>query len=102
PSAPKESPAMPEVRCGLIGYGAWGRHHARAIAGAAGAGLSAICGRLEQSAAAARSDHPKAKIHTDYRRMLAEEALDLCDVVLPSDLHFEVASAVLESGRHLL
>jgi myo-inositol 2-dehydrogenase/D-chiro-inositol 1-dehydrogenase len=34
--------------------------------------------------------------------MLDAEELDLCDVVLPSDLHFTVARDVLESGRHLL
>jgi predicted dehydrogenase len=34
--------------------------------------------------------------------MLESEELDLCDVVLPSDLHFEVARDVLQSGRHLL
>jgi myo-inositol 2-dehydrogenase/D-chiro-inositol 1-dehydrogenase len=34
--------------------------------------------------------------------MLAREELDAADIVLPSDLHFDAASAVLESGRHLL
>jgi myo-inositol 2-dehydrogenase/D-chiro-inositol 1-dehydrogenase len=92
------------VRCGLIGYGAWGRHHARAITAAAGDGatLTAICARSEDSRAAARADHPRATIYADHREMLAREELDLCDVVLPSDLHFPVACDVLESGRHLL
>ena len=93
---------MQTVRCGLIGYGAWGRHHARAIAACADAALVAIAARSEQSVAAARADHPPAKVYADYREMLAREALDLCSVVLPSDLHFAVARDVLASGRHLL
>src|SRR5688572_8330107 len=93
---------MQTVRCGLIGYGAWGRHHARAITSANGAALVAICARSEQSVAAARADHPGARVYTDYREMLSREDLHLCDVVLPSDLHFAVAKDVLESGRHLL
>ena len=93
---------MPDVRCGLIGYGAWGRHHARAISSVEGARLAAICARSPESAAQARADYPEAHLYADHREMLAREALDLCDVVLPSDLHFAVARDVLESGRHLL
>ena len=90
------------VRVGLIGYGAWGRHHARAIASVPEAELKAICARSPESAAVARSEYPQATIYTHYPEMLEREALDLCDVVLPSDLHYDVARAVLESGRHLL
>ena len=93
---------MADVRCGLIGYGAWGQHHARAIASVGGARLTAICARSDESAAKARADHPHARVYADYREMLSREELGLCDVVLPSDLHFEVSRAVLESGRHLL
>jgi myo-inositol 2-dehydrogenase/D-chiro-inositol 1-dehydrogenase len=93
---------MGEVRCALVGYGAWGQHHARAIASTDGAMLAAICARSDESRAKARADHPHAAIYADHRVMLARETLDLCDVVLPSDLHFSVARDVLESGRHLL
>src|SRR4051794_32950896 len=93
---------MSATRCGLIGYGAWGRHHAGAIASVDGALLAAICARSAESAAQARADYPEAHIYSDYREMLAREELELCDVVLPSDLHFTVARDVLESGRHLL
>jgi myo-inositol 2-dehydrogenase/D-chiro-inositol 1-dehydrogenase len=93
---------MSNVRCGLIGYGAWGQHHARAITSVEGATLTAIAARSEQSVAKARADHPGARVYGDYREMLAKEELDLCDIVLPSDLHFSVARDVLESGRHLL
>ena len=95
-------PPLSAVRCGLIGYGAWGAHHARAITETTGAELQAICARSEASQQRARADHPQARIYADYRQMLAREELDLVDVVLPSDLHYEVARAVLESGRHLL
>ena len=93
---------MNEVRCGLIGFGAWGRHHARAISSVDGARLSAVCARSEQSADDARREYPQARVYADYRHMLEREELDLCDVVLPSHRHFEVSRDVLESGRHLL
>jgi myo-inositol 2-dehydrogenase / D-chiro-inositol 1-dehydrogenase len=90
------------VRFGLIGYGAWGGHHARAIAATASAELAAVAARSEQSRARARADHPGARVFADYRDLLAIPDLDVVDVVLPTDLHYEVGRAVLESGRHLL
>lgn len=90
------------LRFGLIGHGAWGNHHARAISSISGATLAAICARSPASQEQARKDHPRAQIHADYQAMLAGEDLDAVSVVLPSDVHYEVARAVLESGRHLL
>ena len=58
--------------------------------------------RVPRPAAQAQADYPQARLYADYQEMLAREDLDTVDVVLPSDLHYEVARAVLESGRHLL
>jgi myo-inositol 2-dehydrogenase/D-chiro-inositol 1-dehydrogenase len=93
---------MQPVRFGLVGYGAWGGHHARAISQIPEATLAAICARSEASRRQAQAEHPEARLYADYREMLALEPLDAVDVVLPSDQHFETARAVLESGRHLL
>ncbi len=93
---------MTRVRFGLIGYGAWGSHHARAIASVEDAQLVAIASRSDESRQQAHRDHPTARIYADYRQMLADEQLDAVDIVLPSNLHFEAALAVLDSGRHLL
>ncbi|MBS0204312.1 MAG: Gfo/Idh/MocA family oxidoreductase [Planctomycetes bacterium] len=90
------------VKMGLIGYGAWGAHHARAILAAPGAELTAICGHSESSAARARADHPGVPIFQDYHEFLAQADVDAVSVVVPNDLHFRVAHGVLESGRHLL
>ena len=90
------------IRCGLIGYGAWGWQHARVIAASPDARLVAIAALSESTRARAHADHPSSQIHTDYRALLASSDLDAVAVVLPSHLHYEVGRAVLESGRHLL
>src|SRR6476660_2003001 len=92
---------MTPVRFGLIGFGAWGSHHAQAIAKTAGAELVAVAARSEATRAAAKEQHPTAHVYDDYRALLERDQLDVVDVVLPSHLHYEVAKAVLESGRHL-
>jgi predicted dehydrogenase len=48
------------LRVGLIGYGLFGRHHARAIAQAPGATLAAIACQSRETAEAARIDYPDA------------------------------------------
>jgi myo-inositol 2-dehydrogenase/D-chiro-inositol 1-dehydrogenase len=90
------------IRCGLIGYGAWGSHHARVIASNPRARLAAIAARSEASCSRARQEHPACHVFADYRQLLQKEDLDAVAVVLPSHLHFEAAQSVLESGRHLL
>jgi len=89
------------IRCGLIGFGAWGSHHARVIAANPDARLAAVAVRSKASRARARQEHPACDVVADYRELLAKD-LDAIVVVLPSHLHFEAARAVLESGRHVL
>ncbi len=93
---------MPEVRFGLIGYGAWGSHHARAIASVPAAELVAVAAHSEASCSKARTNHPHTRVYADHLEMLTREQLDVVDVVLPSHLHYPVAKDVLLSDRHLL
>ncbi len=90
------------VRFGLIGYGAWGQHHAASIAGTEGAQLLAIAEPSEESRKAAQEAHPDAAVVGDYRELVQRDDLDVVDVVVPNRLHHEVATAVLSSGKHLL
>lgn len=90
------------VKFGLIGFGAWGRHHADAIEKCGDAELVAIAARSQESVAAARAAYPRAKIYSDYRQLIAAGGVDCIDVVVPSYLHLEIGSAVLDAGIHLL
>ncbi|MEM6690850.1 MAG: Gfo/Idh/MocA family oxidoreductase [Planctomycetota bacterium] len=89
-------------RFGLIGYGAWGKHHADAINKTSGVELSAICARSEESVEAAKAAFPQASVFRDYREMLEKTDIDLVDVVVPSHLHHEIGMTVLQAGKHLL
>ena len=90
------------IRFGLVGYGLFGAHHARAIAQTAGAELRAIAVSSEKSQEAARQAHPEAAIYGDYRELLARDDIDAVNVVVPNRWHYEVGRAVLASERHLL
>ena len=90
------------VRCALIGFGAWGNHHARAIVESSNAELVAIAARSEKSQAAAREAHPGVRVVADYRELLEDPSIEVVDAVLPSDLHHRIGLDVLQAGKHLL
>lgn len=90
------------VRFALIGFGAWGSHHARAIVESPRAELVAIAARSEQSQAAARKAHPGVRVVGDYRELLGDPAIEVIDAVLPSHLHHPIGLDVLRAGKHLL
>ncbi len=90
------------VRFGLVGYGAWGGHHAAAIQRTAGAELTAIAARSPATLEAAHCQHPRASCHADYHELVDRPDVDVVDVVLPSHLHHEAALAALRAGKHVL
>jgi myo-inositol 2-dehydrogenase/D-chiro-inositol 1-dehydrogenase len=90
------------VRFGLVGFGAWGQHHANAIKVTDGAELVAIAARSDSSVEAAKQAYPSVDVVNDFRQLVGRPDLDIVDVVVPSHLHHEVATAVLNSGKHLL
>lgn len=90
------------LRFGLIGYGLFGRHHARCLAATTGAELGAICAASPSSRAAAAADHGSATVLADWRELIAADDLDAVDIVVPNHLHEEMAVAALEAGKHVL
>jgi myo-inositol 2-dehydrogenase / D-chiro-inositol 1-dehydrogenase len=89
------------MKIGLIGYGAWGGHHAAAISESGDFQMAAVCSQSETSRKAA-SDKLRVPTMADYRDLLAHPELDAVDIVLPTHLHREVAGAALEAGKHVL
>jgi predicted dehydrogenase len=86
------------LRAAVIGLGVMGANHARVYAEMAGVELAAVAdsdaGRL---AAAGR-----IRGYDDYRRLLAEERIDLVSIAVPTLAHAAVARDVIERGIPLL
>lgn len=93
---------MRKAGFGLVGYGAWGSHHARAISQCLRARLVAIADCDETARQQARETHPDVEVVSDYRQLLTMPDVEVVDIVLPNDLHHEAGRAVLDAGRHLL
>jgi predicted dehydrogenase len=99
-----------EIRIGLIGGGGWmGKAHAmgyrnQVLLFGAEPAMPVLDTLVEldagQAARLAR-DYGAARSATDWRSVVADPAIDLVDVVLPNNLHYEVCLAAIEAGKHV-
>ncbi len=86
----------------LVGFGAWGSHHAQAISSSKQARLVAIACGSDRSAQAAREQFPEAEVSTDLAAVLARDDVEAVAVAVPNYLHAQVAQQALEAGKHVL
>lgn len=87
---------------GLIGYGLWGKHHARAITEADGVTLAAIACESAATGAVARAEHPLVPVVRGYQALLALPGIDAVAIVTPNHLHTEMTLAALAAGKDVL
>jgi len=88
-----------EVRAGVIGVGALGRHHARVWAGLEGARLVGVVDADPARAAAVAAEHG-GRAFADAASLLAE--VDAVSVAVPTESHHPVGRLALESGKDVL
>src|ERR1051326_4761794 len=89
------------IRFGLLGYGAWGKCHARAIQETSGCELRAVAAHSVESRAAAEKE-TGAAIVTSIDDLAARRDIDVVDIVLPNHLHEAAALAAIGHGKHVL
>jgi predicted dehydrogenase len=87
------------LRAAVIGVGSLGRFHVQKYAAAEGVDLCGVADLDEERAMQAARDYGCRAVR-DFRDLLPH--VDLVSVVVPTEAHFEVASACLEAGVHAL
>ncbi|HXA13847.1 MAG TPA: Gfo/Idh/MocA family oxidoreductase [Opitutaceae bacterium] len=95
----REPKTVNKIKCGVVGVGSLGQHHARIYASLPGAELAGI---FETDNARAKEICAK---HNCRRFATLDELGEACDavsVVVPTDRHAEVALPLLAQGCHLL
>lgn len=93
---------MDRVRIGLIGYGYWGPNLARNFHQLPEAWLVACADADPARLSEAARLYPLHQTATDYRALLDNPTLDALVIATPARLHFEVARAALNAGKHVL
>lgn len=92
---------MKQVRVGIIGIGGIAEKHIRELLQCEDATIVALCD-IEQKALARgreKTGVPVEKCYTDYRALIADEAVDAVEICTPNYLHAEMARAALAAGK---
>ncbi len=88
-------------RIGMVGAGAIGKSHKRAIEANPDCSLAAVCDINEQNALVV-TEGTEARIYTDYKEMAEKESLDVVIINLPHFLHKDVSVYFMEKGINVL
>ncbi|WP_108125633.1 Gfo/Idh/MocA family oxidoreductase [Saccharospirillum mangrovi] len=92
-------PSAP-IRTGLIGYGLSGRvFHAPFIEALDAFSLSAVASR---QADVVQARYPQTQVVADAEALIQSSDIDLIVITAPNELHFPLAKAALEAGKHVL
>lgn len=92
---------MDDLKAGIIGL-RMGWSHGDAIASLGGARVAAVCDIDQARLAAAAARFGAEQAESDYRRVIANPALDLIVVAPPDHFHCEHTVAALEACKHVL
>ena len=92
----------PDVRVGMLGYGAIGHEHNASIQRTTGLSLGAICDPNPARLLAARELAPEVRGYADGVDLLADDAIDLVIVSTPPNTHADWVLRALEAGKHVV
>ena len=109
-AGPKAEGVAPEIGVGMLGYAFMGKAHTNAYKKIpymmypppAIPKLIAVCGRNEAAAAEAARRYGYEGYYTDWRKMLADDRIQLFDNGGPNDTHAEPCIAAAQAGKHII
>jgi predicted dehydrogenase len=90
------------VRVAVVGAGAWGINHVRAMSRAKDAELVLVCDGSESARARAAGIAPKARLCADLADVLVAADVDAVVLATPAKDHAEQARAILNANKHVL
>ena len=90
---------MDDITVGVIGVGALGRHHARLYGECDGCQLVGVHDANTETAERVANELG-TQVFTSEAELVA--AVDALSVAVPTDLHFEVVTRLLDAGKHVL
>ncbi len=93
--------ASDAVRLGVVGLGGWGKNVVRSFGQAQHCEVACLCDANPKSLEAHSKLHPRARCTDSYESLLGDPSIDAVALATPAPLHFEMARAALEAGKHV-
>src|SRR6185295_13893308 len=90
-------------RVAIVGLGYWGPNLARNLASLEGVAVMSLCDvDANRAANIAKRFCPRAEVVTDVKTVAADPKIDAVVVATPIKSHYQIASLLLASGKHVL
>jgi predicted dehydrogenase len=93
---------MRKIKTAIIGTGFMGGVHTEAVRRLGNVEVAVVAAENDELAAAFAKKTGVEKIVTDYRQVLQDPAIDAVHICTPNVLHFPIAKAAMEAGKHVL
>lgn len=90
------------VRIGVVGYGYWGPNLVRNFHGLASCRVAAVADRERGRLDEVTRRYPDVRVTADARELIEAADVDAVVIATPVSSHFELASAALNAGKHVL
>ncbi len=90
------------IGMGIVGAGFVGPHHVDAVRRLGYVDIVAVAGSNESSGRQKAEQLGARRGYGDYKALLADPEVQVVHVAVPNYLHYEVTSAALASGRHVV
>jgi predicted dehydrogenase len=90
------------VRVGLLGYGAIGHEHSRAVRAVDGLALTAVCDTSQERLDVAAAAAPGVATTTSAEALLERDDVDLVVVSTPPSSHARWALTAIAAGKHVV
>ena len=90
------------INVAVVGLGHWGPNLARNIAALSDARLHTLCDTRSERLGHLSRLYPDARLQTSFKAVLADSDVDAIMIATPVRTHFELASAALQAGKHVL
>jgi predicted dehydrogenase len=88
------------VGIAVVGAGNWGKNLVRNFASLPGAELKYVCDLNEKVRKSMAGQYPKAKVVADMNEAMKDGAVQGVVVAVDAPLHYKIAKAALEAGKH--
>ena len=97
-----QEPVPAPVRVGLLGYGAIGHEHSRAVRAVDGLALAAVCDTSQERLDLAEAAAPGVATTTSAEVLLDRDDVDLVVISTPPSSHAGWALRALAAGKHVV
>jgi predicted dehydrogenase len=89
------------AKIGIIGPGSRGQHLMSFLVQNPKVEIVAVCDVFKPSIDAALKMTPKAKVYTDYKKLLEDKNVDAVLVATPLHLHYKIVIDAFDAGKHV-